>query len=67
MIIHSLDDLSKLVRQKRKEQKLTQTDLAGVTGVGVRFIVDLENAKETAQIGKVLRVMKILGIKLEAR
>ena len=32
--------------------------------MGVRFIVDLEVGKETCQIGKVLYVLDMLGIKL---
>lgn len=66
MLINNSVDLGNLVRERRKRQSLTQADLAGVSGVGVRFIVDLEAGKETAQIGKVLHILKMLGIKLEA-
>ncbi|MFR8206794.1 MAG: hypothetical protein ACLU99_11110 [Alphaproteobacteria bacterium] len=45
-------DLADMIRKKRKEQKLTQPQLAGLCNVGVRFIVDLESGKETCQIGK---------------
>ena len=38
--------------------------MAGLCNVGVRFIVDLEAGKETCQIGKVLYVLDMLGIKL---
>ncbi len=65
MKISTTKELGQLVREKRKRQKLTQTDLAGVTGVGVRFIVDLEKGKETAQIGKVLHILRSLGINLK--
>ena len=44
-------DLADIIRKKRKEQKLTQPQLAGLCNVGVRFIVDLESGKETCQIG----------------
>lgn len=47
-------------------QDLTQEDLAGITLTGRRFIVDLENGKETAEIGKVLQVLNALGIALTA-
>ncbi len=56
--------LGHLVRDARKEQHLTQEDLAGITGTGRRFIVDLENGKCTAQIGKALHVLASLGITL---
>ncbi len=54
-------DIGALVRSARKEQNLRQDELAGVSGVGGRFIVDLEAGKPTAQIGKVLHVLQTLG------
>lgn len=59
-------DLGKLVRRQRRAQGLTQTDLAGACGVGLRFIVELENGKPTIQIEKALLVLAMLGIKLFA-
>ncbi|MFL5010451.1 helix-turn-helix transcriptional regulator [Rhizobium sp.] len=58
-------DIGALVRSTRKEQKLRQDELAGVAGVGLRFIVDLEAGKPTAQIGKVLQVLQTLGCSLD--
>ena len=58
-------DLADIIKKKRKEQKLTQPQLAGLCNVGVRFIVDLEAGKETCQVGKVLYVLDMLGIKLK--
>lgn len=58
-------DLANIIKKKRKEQKLTQSQLAGLSNVGVRFIVDLEAAKETCQVGKVLYILDMLGIKLK--
>ncbi|WP_165932798.1 type II toxin-antitoxin system Y4mF family antitoxin [Rhizobium sp. BK251] len=54
-----------LVRSARKEQNLRQDQLAGVSGVGVRFIVDLEAGKPTAQIRKVLHVLRMLGCSVD--
>ena len=65
MQINSVAELGKLIKSSRKEQGLTQADLAISANVGVRFIVDLENGKETAQIGKVLQVCQMLGLELE--
>ncbi|MCF3641857.1 type II toxin-antitoxin system Y4mF family antitoxin [Rhizobium sp. TRM95111] len=58
-------DIGALVRSARKEQNLRQDELAGVSGVGVRFIVDLEAGKPTAQIGKVLHVLQTLGCSVD--
>ena len=62
----SAADVGRLVRETRKRQGLTQTDLAVASGTGVRFVVDVEKGKETVQLGKVLRVLKMLGLVLAA-
>ena len=62
----SAADVGRLVRDTRKRQGLTQTDLAVASGTGVRFVVDVEKGKETVQLGKVLRVLKMLGLVLAA-
>ncbi len=52
------------IRKKRKEDGLTLADAAALCGVGYRFLSDLENAKPTAQMGKVLQVLTALGLDL---
>ncbi len=63
--VRSPADIGALVRMARKEQNLRQDELAGVAGVGLRFIVDLEAGKPTAQIGKVLQVLQTLGCSID--
>lgn len=63
--VRSPADIGALVRSARKEQNLRQDELAGVSGVGLRFIVDLEAGKPTAQIGKVLQVLQTLGCSID--
>lgn len=57
-------ELGLIVRRERKAQKLRQAELAAVSGVGVRFIVDLEAGKPTLQLDKVLRVVVTLGCQI---
>ncbi|MBF0247221.1 MAG: helix-turn-helix transcriptional regulator [Alphaproteobacteria bacterium] len=57
-------EIGAIVRSARKSQKLRQDQLAGAAGVGVRFVVDLEAGKPTAQIGKVLQILEALGCSL---
>lgn len=45
----------------RKAQGLWQDQLTDPAGVGVRFIVDLEGAKPSTQLGKALPVAATLG------
>lgn len=54
-------EIGNLVRNTRKAAGLRQDQLAGAAGVGLRFIVDLESGKPTAQIGKTLQVLAALG------
>lgn len=56
--------LGEVVRQQRKAQGLTQKELAGLCGVGVRFLGELERGKESCEIGKTLLIVKMLGISL---
>ena len=53
-----------MVREQRLASNLRQEDLALVTGVGRRFIGELEAGKHTCQLGKALRVAESLGIEL---
>jgi y4mF family transcriptional regulator len=53
--------LGQVVRRERKAQKLRQAELAAASGVGIRFIVDLEAGKPTLQLEKVLHVLATLG------
>ena len=46
-------EIGDIVRKARKA--------AGAAGVGLRFIVDLEAGKPTAQMGKTLQVLNALG------
>lgn len=57
--------LGRAVREVRRALGLRQPDLALSAGVGVRFLVDIEKGKPTAQIGKVMRVLATLGITVE--
>ncbi|MBO9102114.1 MULTISPECIES: helix-turn-helix transcriptional regulator [unclassified Rhizobium] len=63
--VSSPAEIGALIRSTRKAQNLRQDELAGVSGVGLRFIVDLEAGKPTAQIGKVLQVLQTLGCSID--
>lgn len=52
------------VRNRRKQLGLRQTDLAAAAGVSYRFVLDLEAGKESCQLGKVLRVLDMLGVRV---
>lgn len=58
-------ELGAAIRNARRRQGLRQDQLAAAANVGVRFIVDLEAGKETAQMGKTITVLRALGLSLK--
>ena len=66
-VLDSTAQLGDLVRAVRKEQGLTQLDVAGLAGMSNRFVIDLERGKETLQMQKVLDVLSLLGLEVVIR
>lgn len=62
----NLTDLSKHIKLKRKQNKLTQPELALKAGVGLRFVRDLEQGKNTLRMDKVNDVLRLFGETLGA-
>ncbi len=54
-------DLIEFVKQKRALANLTQRELAEKAGVGLRFIRELEQGKETLRLDKVNQVLQLFG------
>lgn len=54
--------LGKTIRDRRKELNYTQAFLAEFTGLSVTFISDVENGKQTAEIGKIIQLLNTLGM-----
>jgi y4mF family transcriptional regulator len=53
-----------LIRSRRKALGMRQDQLALATGVGRRFVIDLEAGKPSCQLGRSLLVAKALGLDL---
>lgn len=62
----SVAELGTLIRQARKAQALRLQDAAGLCGVSMRFLSELENGRESCSMGRVLQVCQTLGIDLSA-
>ncbi len=56
-----LNPIATFVKEKRKKLNLTQVELAEKAGVGIRFIRELEQGKETLQLNKVNQVLQLFG------
>jgi y4mF family transcriptional regulator len=59
-------NLADFVKNKRKSVKLTQPELAEKSGVGLRFIRELEQGKETLRLDKVNQVLQLFGHQIGA-
>lgn len=56
--------VARFVRKQRKANQLTQTDLSDLTGVGLRFVRDLEQGKPNLMTDKVNQILKFFGATL---
>ena len=55
-----------IVKKKRKELKLTQEELAMRVGVGLRFLRDVEQGKESVRLDKLNLVLRYMGLEVSA-
>lgn len=62
----AITKLSETIKNLRKEYKLTQDDLAMKSGVGLRFVRELEQGKPTVRMDKVNQVLALFGMELGA-
>jgi y4mF family transcriptional regulator len=53
--------LDEFVKEKRKQLKITQPELAQKAGVGLRFLRELENGKQSVRLDKVNQVLALFG------
>lgn len=57
-------ELGRLARAHRKGRRLTLETVSGLTNLSIRFLSEFERGKETAEIGKILKALRTLGLKV---
>ena len=62
MRVESTKSFGQAIKSARRQQRMTQRDLALISGTGERFIVDLEAGKATSQLGRALAVAAAVGL-----
>lgn len=60
-----MTQLAKYVKEMRKQFGLTQVDLSQKSGVGLRFVRELEQGKETLRLDKVNQVLALFGAAMQ--
>ncbi len=61
-----MNNLSVIVKQLRKQYNLTQENLALKSGVGLRFVRDLEQGKESLRLDKVNQLLDYFNYEMSA-
>jgi transcriptional regulator with XRE-family HTH domain len=62
--VHTSEDLGRAIRQARRAKNLTLAEVALAAGAGVRFVSELERGKATAEVGRALQVMAVIGMRV---
>jgi y4mF family transcriptional regulator len=60
----TVEAIARCIKATRKRQGVRQRDLADLAALSCRFLSDLENGKESVELGKALEVLNALGIKV---
>ena len=58
------EELKDFVKKRRKSLKMTQETLANKSGVGLHFIRDMEQGKQSLNLQKVNQVLFMFGAKM---
>ena len=61
-----MNNLSITVKMLRKQYNLTQEELSLKSGVGLRFVRDLEQGKETLRLDKVNQLLDLFNYEMVA-
>jgi HTH-type transcriptional regulator/antitoxin HipB len=64
---NQIERIALAVRARREAFKLTQRQLAELSGVSPRFVFDLEKAKPTIALDRLTLVLNTLGLEIELR
>jgi len=64
MRIRNASELGIALKNRRKSLGFTQTDISERSGLSASFISEVENGKETAELGKVILLISILGLNI---
>ena len=62
--VRSAEELGRLVRAHRKNRQLTLETVSGLGNLSPRFLSEFERGKETAEIGKILKALRTLGLEV---
>lgn len=59
-----MNTIADFLKQKRKENNMTQEDLSAKAGVGLRLVREIEQGKNTMRVDKVNQILDLFGMEL---
>lgn len=62
--VRSAGQLGVLIREERLRRKLTQQELADLSGTGQKTVSQIENGNEGASLEVVFRLLAVLGLEI---
>ena len=60
-----LENLGRQIRDRRNYLNITQVDLAEIAGVSLRSLIDIEQGKGNPSLGQLMKILDVLGMKVE--
>lgn len=60
----SMNIIGKFIKEERKKAGLTQEEFAMRSGLGLRFVRELERGKETVRLDKVNQALSMFGMEI---
>lgn len=64
MVMNMTNNISKFVKEERKKHGLTQEEFSIRSGLGLRFVRELEQGKKTLRMDKVNQALNMFGYTL---
>ncbi len=64
LLVRGTEAFGEAVKAQRTRSGATLKEAAGMAGVGVRYLLELEHGKKTASLGKALQVAERMGLEV---
>lgn len=64
ILVNNMVEIANAVREARRSQGISQTVLAQLSNVGLRFVCEIEHGKKSVRFDKLLSVLTTLGLSL---
>lgn len=63
--MNKIEDLAKVIKDRREILKYTQADLAELTGLSARTIRSIENGQGSTKLFSWIKILEVLGLEMK--